>query len=177
MKRKVDLIQMTGVDTMTARFGGNFVMAENFIYTVQSFKEMFQHLRDDGIFCITRASMHPVYPEKGMRTIAMGVEALRQLGQQRPERNFIVVSQGIFLCTLMKRTPFTAEEIETFTENLKKYTADPPLNPAPFLDHVLDTRYKEGRRLLYRPGEFKDNQFGKYFKHVAEGTEAEFIAR
>jgi spermidine synthase len=62
LEGKVDLIQMTGVDTMTARFGGNFVMAENFIYTVESFREMFQHVRDNGIFCIVRASMHPVFP-------------------------------------------------------------------------------------------------------------------
>jgi SAM-dependent methyltransferase len=174
MKQKVDLIQMTGVDTMTARFGGSFVMAENFIYTVQSFKEMFQHLRDDGIFCVTRSSMHPVYPDKAMRTAAMGVEALRQLGEERPERHFIIVSQGIVLSTLMKRTPFTAAEIETFMDNLETFKVD-PWNPFPFLEGVMDTRYEEGRRLLYRPGEFKDNQFGQYFKSVAEGTEAEFI--
>lgn len=175
MNRKVDLIQMTGVDTMTARFGGSFVMAENFIYTVESFKEMFEHLREDGIFCITRSSMHPVYPDKAMRTAAMGVEALRQLGEESPERNFLVVSQGIVLSMLMKRTPYTTDEIETFTNNLKKYETD-PWNPAPFLEGILDTRYEEGRRLLYKPGDYRDNSFGKYFKSVAEGREEAFIA-
>jgi hypothetical protein len=176
MKQKVDLIQMTGVDTMTARYGGSFVMAENFIYTVESFKEMFEHLRDDGIFCVTRSSMHPVYPDKAMRTVAMGVEALRRLGQEKPERNFLVVSQGIVLSTLMKRTPYTAAEIEAFQANLERFKMDTPWNPFPFLEGVMDTRYEEGRRLLYKPGDYQDNPFGNYFKSVAEGTEEEFIA-
>jgi hypothetical protein len=122
--------------------------------------------------------INPEYPEKGLRTSATGVRALRELGVEEPERNFIIVSHGVFLATLMKRTAFTQSELNAFMEAFEK--TDVPKeemwDPMPFLKGILDIRYQEGRRLLYKPGDFHlDNQFSKYFKSLSEGNEKQFI--
>jgi len=176
MSRPVDLIVMTGVDTVAAQAGGTFVMAENYLYTVEAFQEYFEHLREDGILCITRFIINPVYPEQALRLCSTGVEALRRIGAERPEEHFLVVSHGIFLATLMKKSPFTQEEIETFTTKLKAYGLGEPTETMPFLKDIIDLREHEGRRLLYRPGAFEDNAFGRYFRSVSEGTEESYIA-
>jgi spermidine synthase len=176
MEEDVDLIQMSGVDTLAAQFGGSFVMVENFLYTVEAFKEYFNHLRPDGILCITRFLRNPEYPERGMRTCAIGVEALRQLGVEHPENNFVVIGYGFILTTMMKKTPFTEEEIRTIEENLERYKPDPTVDPAPFVASYVDLRYQEGRKILYKPGHKSDHQYVKYFTALKEGREADFIA-
>jgi len=176
MGEKVDLIQMSGVDTLAAQFGGSFVMVENFLYTVEAFREYFGHLKEDGILCVTRFLFNLVYPESGMRTCAIGVEALRGLGVEHPEDHFIVISYGFILTTMMKKTPFTAEEIRTIEENLERFEPDPNVDPAPFVSGFLDLRHKEGRRILYKPGHVSEHQYVKYFKSVRDGTDQAFMA-
>lgn len=176
MSRPVDLIVMTGVDTVAAQAGGTFVMAENYLYTVEAFQEYFEHLREDGILCITRFIINPVYPEKALRLCATGVEALRRLGVDHPERNFLVVSHGIFLTTLMKKTAYTPTEIETFLAKLRQHGLEKPTQFMRFLEGIVNVREHEGRRLLYRPGDFADNAFGRYFQSVSAGTEESYIA-
>ena len=176
LQKKVDLIVMTGVDTVSAQLGGNFVMAENYLYTVEALKEYLEHLRDDGILCITRFVINREYPEKELRTCSMGVEALRRLGVERPEKNFIILSHGIWLTTLMKRTAFTESEISSFVESLEKYSVDSHRHPMPFLAGIYEIRYEEGRRLLYKPNDYRSNQFGRYLESVSRGAEKQFIA-
>ena len=51
------MIQLSLIDTFTLNASGGLVFSENYLYTLDAFREYFRHLKDDGIFVVTyRAS-------------------------------------------------------------------------------------------------------------------------
>src|SRR5260370_23474967 len=53
-KDKYDVVQMTLVDTWATTAAGAFALSENNLYTVEAFREYFDHLKPDGMITITR---------------------------------------------------------------------------------------------------------------------------
>lgn len=53
-KTKYDIIQMTGIDTWTSLASGAYVLAENYLYTVEAVQQMYEHLEEGGIIQVTR---------------------------------------------------------------------------------------------------------------------------
>ena len=51
---KYDVVQMTLVDTWASTAAGAFALSENNLYTVEAFREYFDHLKPDGMIAITR---------------------------------------------------------------------------------------------------------------------------
>src|SRR5258708_32422260 len=49
-----DVVQMTLVDTWASTAAGAFALSENSLYTVDAFREYFQHLKPDGMIAVTR---------------------------------------------------------------------------------------------------------------------------
>ncbi len=105
---------MTLVDTWASTAAGAFALSENNLYTVEAFREYFNHLKPDGMIAITRWEFR--HPREALRVVAVAMEALHGLGVAHPERNFIVASQGsleedgIPVVVLAKKTPFTDAE-------------------------------------------------------------------
>src|SRR5580693_5021787 len=99
-----DVVQMTLVDTWASTAAGAFALSENNLYTVQAFREYFDHLKPDGMIAITR------WEFENPR------ETLHGMGIANPARHFIVASlgelneDGIPVVVLAKKTPFTFEE-------------------------------------------------------------------
>ena len=87
-----DVVQMTLVDTWASTAAGAFALSENNLYTVEAFREYFDHLKPDGMIAITRWEFR--HPREALRVVAVAMEALHRLGVANPARNFIVVSQG-----------------------------------------------------------------------------------
>jgi len=46
--------QMTLVDTWASTAAGAFALSENNLYTIEAFREYFDHLKPDGMIAITR---------------------------------------------------------------------------------------------------------------------------
>lgn len=90
--QKFDVIQMTLVDTWASTAAGAFALSENNLYTVEAFKEYFQHLKPDGIIAITRWEFKE--PREALRVVSQEIEALREFGVDDPLGHFIVVSDG-----------------------------------------------------------------------------------
>ena len=111
---RYDVLQMTLVDTWASTAAGAFALSENNLYTVEAFKEYFEHLKEDGMLAITRWEFKE--PREALRVVSVAMEALRQVGVSNPAGNFIVVSDGALsrdgrpVLVLAKKTPFTAEE-------------------------------------------------------------------
>ena len=122
-----DVVQMTLVDTWASTAAGAFALSENNLYTVEAFKEYFDHLKPDGIIAITRWEFRQ--PREALRVVAVAMEALHRLGVADPAHNFIVASQGaldedgIPVVVLAKKTAFTAEEEAAVSKHLSKYRA------------------------------------------------------
>ena len=49
---------MTLVDTWASTAAGAFALSENNLYTLEAFREYFDHLKPDGMIAITRWEFH-----------------------------------------------------------------------------------------------------------------------
>ena len=113
-KQQFDVVQMTLVDTWASTAAGAFALSENSLYTVEAFREYFEHLKPDGMIAITRWEFQQ--PREALRVVSVAMEALHELGVANPAGNFIVVSEGhldedgIPVVVLAKTVAFTAEE-------------------------------------------------------------------
>jgi spermidine synthase len=141
-----DVLQMTLVDTWASTAAGAFALSENNLYTVEAFREYFEHLRPDGIVAITRWEFRQ--PREALRVVSVAMQALHDLGVADPSRNFIVVSEGeldsdgIPVAVLAKKAAFTDQEEEAVRRHLAMYPALTPLylpsgsEPSPFSDLI-----------------------------------------
>ncbi len=69
-----DVVQMTLVDTWASTAAGAFALSENNLYTVDAFREYFNHLNPDGMIAITRWEFRQ--PREALRVVAVAMEAL-----------------------------------------------------------------------------------------------------
>lgn len=142
-RQRYDVIQMTLVDTWASTAAGAFALSENNLYTVEAFKEYFEHLKPEGMIAITRWEFKQ--PREALRVVAVAMQALHEMGVANPARNFIVVSEGPLnvdgrpVVVLAKKTPFTAEE------------------EAEVRAHLAETRLAA----QYMPSQPQDNAFGQ----------------
>src|SRR5207248_5497499 len=51
-RQQFDVVQMTLVDTWASTAAGAFALSENDLYTVEAFREYFEHLKPDGVIAI-----------------------------------------------------------------------------------------------------------------------------
>jgi hypothetical protein len=121
-KQNFDVVQMTLVDTWASTAAGAFALSENSLYTMEAFQEYFEHLKPDGVVAITRWEFRE--PREALRVVSVAMQALHQLGEQNPARNFIIVSEGdldedgIPVVVLAKKSAFTADEEEKVRAHL-----------------------------------------------------------
>ena len=124
--QRFDVVQMTLVDTWASTAAGAFALSENNLYTVEAFREYFEHLKPDGLIAITRWEFRQ--PREALRVVAVAMEALHELGVAMPARNFIVASQGLLnedgipVVVLAKKTAFTDAEQLAVQVHQKKYS-------------------------------------------------------
>ncbi|HTW59378.1 MAG TPA: hypothetical protein VMD99_14700 [Terriglobales bacterium] len=129
--QRFDVVQMTLVDTWASTAAGAFALSENNLYTVEAFREYFEHLKPDGMIAITRWEFR--HPREALRVVAVAMDALHRLGVANPARNFIVASQGelnadgIPVVVLAKKTPFTMAEETSVEAHCGRYAELNPL--------------------------------------------------
>ena len=117
-----DVVQMTLVDTWASTSAGAFALSENSLYTVEAFREYFEHLKPDGMIAITRWEFQQ--PREALRVVSVAMQALHELGVEDTRNNFIVVADGrldvdgIPVVVLAKRTAFTREEQSLVQQHL-----------------------------------------------------------
>ena len=136
------LVTLTWVDT-----GGSataMAFSENYLYTVEAYREFLEHLEPNGYLAFMRALGHGEQVKvDAMRGIAVAYEALRSLGNRDPSKHLVVVgaSSPYFghraMCyVLVKKSPFTSAELDQAREFIesRRYQAlwlpDAPPSPA-----------------------------------------------
>ncbi|MDR3746958.1 MAG: hypothetical protein P4M04_02190 [Acidobacteriota bacterium] len=123
-----DVVQMTLVDTWASTAAGAFALSENNLYTVEGFREYFQHLKPDGMIAITRWEF--AQPREALRVVSQAMEALRQVGVNNSTQNFIVVSDGALdedgraVLVLAKKSAFTLEEQRAVLNHIQGTTPE-----------------------------------------------------
>jgi hypothetical protein len=124
-RENYDVMQMTLVDTWASTAAGAFALSENSLYTVEAFREYFEHLRPDGVIAITRWEFRE--PREALRVVSVAMQGLHELRVPSPAKNFIVVSEkdlsedGIPVVVLAKKSAFTSAEEQLIRTHLRRY--------------------------------------------------------
>ncbi|MGH7354798.1 MAG: hypothetical protein ACRELS_09525, partial [Candidatus Rokuibacteriota bacterium] len=118
--RTFDIIQMSGVDTWAGLSSGAYVLSENYLYTVDAFADLLQHLKPDGVLSVVRWRMKP--PRECLRLVSLAAAALRDLGVTRPQEHVVLatVAPPDTVVLLVKRTPFRPDEIRVLQEAVRR---------------------------------------------------------
>jgi spermidine synthase len=167
-KQDFDVVQMTLVDTWASTAAGAFALSENSLYTVEAFREYFEHLKPDGMVAITRWEFRE--PREALRVVSVAMQALHELGIENPARNFIVVSEGeldedgIPVVVLAKKSAFSTEEEAEVRAHLgsnpglvaQYLPSDPKHNPFSALIARNDA-YAFGQQYPYNVSPVNDN--------------------
>jgi hypothetical protein len=121
-REKYDVVQMTLVDTWASTAAGAFALSENNLYTVEAFREYFDHLKPDGMIAITRWEFHQ--PREALRVVSQAMEALHRLGVADPREHFVIVADGGLdedgrpVLVLAKKSPLTAAEYAAVSQHV-----------------------------------------------------------
>lgn len=170
---KYDIIQIAGADTDTSNLTtGALSVSENYLYTTQAFKDYFATLKPDGILSLIRfGSREP------MIILSTAMAAMKEMGLANPSNNFIVVQQAINVNVLMKKGPFTLQEInvvKSFLERVKFSTRQIRLP----VNDVIGYEAINDPEILYLP--LPDwnakNSYTGFIKSAMTSGEAQFIA-
>lgn len=119
-----DLIWYPAPDSYSASnaaTAGAFVLSESYLYTSETIEESLDHLTDDGIIAAQFGEAN--YELKSNRTtryVATVRQALENAGVDDPESHVLVSTFGLeasarLSTILVKKTPFTPDEIARFT--------------------------------------------------------------
>jgi len=128
---KYDIIMIKLVDSWAAQLAGGYALSENYLYTVEAFKQYMQHLNDNGMLVMVRWNIE--LP----RLMPLVVESLRQ---QQTEKNIKNISQQVLVVedrpglyfesnnqrtifpvlVIVKNSPFVKSEIALAKEHAAK---------------------------------------------------------
>ena len=106
-QEKFDVIQMSGVDTLTVYATGSLNMVEEYLYTVEAFESYLEALNPDGVLCVLR------FGAEYLRLAMIASEALARQGITEPERHLALFSQNLWTGLLVSKGGFTARQIES----------------------------------------------------------------
>lgn len=124
-REQYDVVTVTWVDSGAATGAGAFALTENYLYTVEAFRDYIARLKPDGVLSFMRARYSPEYD--AIKGIGIAVEAMRELGIAEPEKCIVVTSVASphfgkreLTQVMIKKTPWTAEELAKIEETRKR---------------------------------------------------------
>jgi SAM-dependent methyltransferase len=156
-KERFDVIQMSGVDTITVYATGSINMNEDSLYTVDAFEDYLSILRPGGIYCVLRVGTDYV------RLSAMATEALLRLGVKDPARHLLAFKQGGASGVIVKREAIS----EADKDGLERMAArrEPTSISVPHFK-LYGYRIEEPVDTVYVPGRKADAGYKRYFEIV-----------
>jgi hypothetical protein len=107
---RYDLIQLSLVDTFTAAASGAHALSENYLYTVEAFRDYYRHLRPGGVITVIRNYF--TFGHESLRLVTLAYDALEAEGEPDPARCFAVFTNGYQANVIVKRGGFSDAEVE-----------------------------------------------------------------
>ncbi len=89
---------------------GMYSLSENYLFTTESFGEMFEHLSPEGVLTVTRWLSPP--PRQGARVVSLMVDCLEREGVDRVGEHIACFRTYLTITAMIKKTPFTVAEID-----------------------------------------------------------------
>lgn len=161
-KELYDLIQITATDTFAALNTGMYVLMESYLYTMDAIASYFDRLTKDGLLCIIVGDMvrdSQGYQPLNARLILQYLDVLKDKGIAYPQRHIAIYkfhAEGnmIMTCPLLKKTPFTREDMAVlgaFAEEKGFYCVYDPLSdkaPESFLGKLIVASAEERKSII-----------------------------
>jgi spermidine synthase len=107
--QRYDVIQLPLLDSFAAAGAGTVSLSENYIYTVEAFREYLRHLRPGGIVAITRWLNLP--PRDSLKLFATALSALERMAVAEPEQRLALIRSWSTTTLLMKNGVLSPAEI------------------------------------------------------------------
>lgn len=162
-ERTFDLIQLSGVDTYTALASGAYVLSESYLYTFEGVRDLLRRLRPGGVLSYSRI-MFPEAPRETLRLVATGVEALEDLGVDRPADCVWVAGEGLWAAVLISRQPFEPGVLEALREFCERNHYDVLYDPGAPRKNAFDD-------LVRRPRPEREAFYASYPYRVRPATD------
>ncbi|MDY6892034.1 MAG: hypothetical protein SVU24_10695 [Pseudomonadota bacterium] len=105
---RYDVIQASAVFGRMAPAAGAFTLSENNLYTVEAFRDYWQRLTDEGILTISRF----IFERETLRLVSLGLELLSREAVADPAAHMVVIKERGLANFMLKRTPFTEQELD-----------------------------------------------------------------
>lgn len=140
-KEYFDLVVFALADVFGSAGTGQLGVGENYLYTQESFQDAISRLSDDGIASMTLYLLPP--PRKEIRLLATWIETLSKI-TDFPEQHLIVLRSWGTISFFVKKSPYTAPEIQALKEFCEKCLFDlvyyPGIKPE---EANIHNRYEE----------------------------------
>ncbi len=150
-KDKFDIIQVSFIDTWAATAAGAFVLTENSLYTVESWRIFLEHLTPGGVLTFTRWFFND-RPGEVYRLTSLAAASLKQMDIKNPRDHIIIVKgrfivkkkknvrQGLGVGTmLVSKEPFSDEDVDIIKDIAEKLAFDIVLAPDSSSDPTFKT--------------------------------------
>ncbi|MFQ6084282.1 MAG: hypothetical protein ACE5WD_13120 [Candidatus Aminicenantia bacterium] len=108
-EKKYDLITLCLTDVLGASSTGWYGIAENYLFTVEAFKEMYSHLTEQGIINITRYLLPP--PKEELRIVTLMIEAGKELEVKNIAKHLVVFRTWGTITYLLKKNEFSEKDL------------------------------------------------------------------
>lgn len=157
LDRQYDIIQVSVIDNWSAAASGAFVLTENALYTVETWKLLLSRLKPDGILTVTR--FYRAKPIEHYRLLNISADALNDIGItdlrkhimlikcQQEERKEDRSGTGTIL---ISKKPFSEADIKTVDSLSSYFEFENILTPNEVKDSIFSvlTSTKEKRDAL-----------------------------
>ena len=104
-KEQYDVIQLTGIDTLTINATGAFNMVEESLYTIEAFEDFIKALKPDGVLAVVR------FLETDLRYSTVAAEALLRQGVTDPQYHIATFRQGLMAVIVVSKSRFTDQQL------------------------------------------------------------------
>jgi len=177
LEEKFDLLQISLIGSSNTASGGFYSISENYLYTVEGIKEFWKKLTAQGIINITRWIKFP--PREILRLCSIGMEALQQIGIERPENHLIIIRSWATTTFILSKEEITIEKKDIVKEFCNKRGFDIVYFPGvkkeeTNINHVLekDYYYQEVNQLIKSFQEGNEQAYyDSYFFNLTPATD------
>lgn len=177
LEEDYDLIQISLIGSSNTASGGFYSISENYLYTVEGFIDFYHHLSEGGKLSITRWLKFP--PREIVRLFSISLEALEQMGIERPENHLAVIRSWATTTLLLSKEEIKARDIRIIKDFCDRRSFDVVYFPGikeeeANINHVLEENYyyQEIDKLVksFKEGKQKDF-YDSYFFNVSAATD------
>ncbi|MCF7804030.1 MAG: hypothetical protein K9N46_01845 [Candidatus Marinimicrobia bacterium] len=111
-EEQYDIIQIAGVEGMSAGVSGLQSLHENYLLTVEGIAQCIKRLTPDGLLSITRGIQSP--PRDNIKIFATFYESLESSGVESPEYHMLQSRNYLAANTILAKSRISTEQITAF---------------------------------------------------------------